>query len=91
MTRLQGLLSQIDSETMVLPEFQVGYVWNQDQISGLLRSRYLDYPLGSLLAWETEAMSAKARSSEQAANLDSGATLFSARFGTYDQCGKKEE
>lgn len=66
MTQLQALLSQIDSETMLLPEFQRGYVWNRDQVRGLLRSLYLDYPVGSLLVWETQAMSGEVRGSEQA-------------------------
>ena len=39
---------------MLLPEFQRGYVWNRDQVRGLLRSLYLGYPVGGLLVWETE-------------------------------------
>ena len=55
MTQLNALLGQIDAGTMVLPEFQRGYVWSRDQVRGLLRSLYLNYPVGSLLVWETDA------------------------------------
>ena len=54
MAQLDSLLSQIDSGSMLLPEFQRGYVWNRDQVRGLLRSLYLGYPVGGLLVWETE-------------------------------------
>ncbi len=54
MAKLSALLSQIDSGTMLLPEFQRGYVWNRDQVRGLMRSLYLGYPVGGLLMWETE-------------------------------------
>jgi hypothetical protein len=39
---------------MLLPEFQRGYVWNRDQVRGLMRSLYLGYPVGALLVWEAE-------------------------------------
>ena len=51
MAQLESLLSQIDSGSMLLPEFQRGYVWNRDQVRGLLRSLYLGYPVGGLLVW----------------------------------------
>jgi hypothetical protein len=65
MTQLQALLNQIDSKSMLLPEFQRGYVWNRDQVRGLLRSLYLDYPVGSLLVWETEAMPGEIRGEDE--------------------------
>lgn len=52
--KLGTILDQIDSASMLLPEFQRGYVWNRDQIRGLMRSLYLGYPVGTLLVWETE-------------------------------------
>jgi hypothetical protein len=55
MSKLGTILDQIDSGTVLLPEFQRGYVWNRDQIRGLMRSLYRGYPVGSLLVWETEA------------------------------------
>lgn len=54
MTKLGTILDQIDAGSMLLPEFQRGYVWNRDQVRGLMRSLYLGYPVGALLVWETE-------------------------------------
>jgi hypothetical protein len=64
MTQLSALLSQIDSGAIVLPEFQRGYVWSRDQVRGLLRSLYLQYPVGGLLVWETQAGSSGMRNAE---------------------------
>ena len=55
MATVSVLLDQIDSGTMLLPEFQRGYVWNRDQVRGFMRSLYLRYPVGTLLLWETAA------------------------------------
>jgi len=52
-TRLSTLLDEIDSGMVLLPEFQRGYVWNRDQVRGLMRSLYRKYPVGGLLMWET--------------------------------------
>ena len=38
MTKLAAILDQIDSGSVLLPEFQRGYVWNRDQVRGLMRS-----------------------------------------------------
>lgn len=54
MVKLSTILDQIDGGTMLLPEFQRGYVWNRDQVRGLMRSLYRGYPVGALLVWETE-------------------------------------
>jgi hypothetical protein len=53
-TTLSVLLHQIDDGTLLLPEFQRGYVWNRDQVRGLMRSLYKGYPVGGLLLWATE-------------------------------------
>lgn len=54
MTKLSTVLDQVDNGTMLLPEFQRGYVWNRDQVRGLMKSVYREYPVGALLVWETE-------------------------------------
>lgn len=61
MTKLSSILDQIDSGTMLLPEFQRGYVWNRDQVRGLMRSLYRGYPVGALLIWETEPTASDVR------------------------------
>ena len=66
MATLNSLLSQIDSGSMLLPEFQRGYVWNRDQVRGLLRSLYLGYPVGGLLVWETETTADDVRGTNEA-------------------------
>jgi hypothetical protein len=60
-TKLAAILDQIESGSVLLPEFQRGYVWNRDQVRGLMRSLYLGYPVGSLLTWETPADSSLVR------------------------------
>src|SRR5690349_10668262 len=54
MAKLSTILDQIDTGSMLLPEFQRGYVWNRDQVRSLMRSLYHGYPVGALLVWETE-------------------------------------
>jgi len=54
MAKLSTILDQVDAGSMLLPEFQRGYVWNRDQVRGFMRSLYLGYPVGSLLVWETD-------------------------------------
>ncbi|WP_158884560.1 GmrSD restriction endonuclease domain-containing protein [Amycolatopsis anabasis] len=61
MGKLSTILDQIDSGTVLLPEFQRGYVWNRDQVRGLMRSLYRGHPVGGLLLWETEAESVSVR------------------------------
>jgi len=45
---------------MALPEFQRGYVWNRDQVRGLMHSLYRKYPVGGLLVWKTKTETADA-------------------------------
>src|SRR5579884_323227 len=59
MPKLAEILHQIDTGTIALPEFQRGYVWNRDQVRGLMRSVYREYPIGSLLIWETGDVAAR--------------------------------
>ncbi|GHD16973.1 GmrSD restriction endonuclease domain-containing protein [Nocardiopsis kunsanensis] len=66
MAKLSQLLDRIDSGTILLPEFQRGYVWNRDQVRGLMRSMYLEHPVGSLLLWETSDADLSARGSTSA-------------------------
>ncbi|WP_219862628.1 GmrSD restriction endonuclease domain-containing protein [Vreelandella piezotolerans] len=59
--KISTLLDQIEIGQIALPEFQRGYVWNRDQVRGLVRSLYKRYPVGSLLAWITDSSQAKGR------------------------------
>ena len=49
------LLDSIDHGTVVLPEFQRGYVWSSNQVKGLIQSLYQRFPVGGLLIWNTRA------------------------------------
>jgi hypothetical protein len=58
------LLDLVDNGTIVLPEFQRGYVWNRDQVRAFMRSLYHRYPVGSLLVWRTRSETARLRGSD---------------------------
>lgn len=59
--KLATVLDLIDNGSIQLPEFQRGYVWNRDQVRGLMRSLYRRYPVGSLLLWQTRSEAVAAR------------------------------
>ncbi len=59
--KIETILDQIDLGAMALPEFQRGYVWNRDQVRGLMYSLYRKHPVGSLLVWVTRTDNADAR------------------------------
>jgi hypothetical protein len=61
------ILDQIDIGMIALPEFQRGYVWNREQVRGLMDSLYRKHPVGSLLTWLTRTEEAVARGDGQLA------------------------
>lgn len=58
---ISTILDQIDMGSIALPEFQRGYVWNREQVRGLMDSLYRKHPVGSLLVWETKTEEASDR------------------------------
>ena len=64
MTKVSTLIDQIDNGTLLLPEFQRCFVWNRGQIRQLMRSLYLEYPIGGLLTWETAALRSQMATAE---------------------------
>jgi hypothetical protein len=58
---ISTILDHIDNGHMALPEFQRGYVWNRDQVRALFDSLYRRHPIGGLLVWATEAVTADHR------------------------------
>ena len=50
---IQNLVDQIGRGEILLPEFQRGYVWNRNQVRGLMHSLYRKHPTGHLLTWRT--------------------------------------
>ena len=65
--KISTILDHIDSGHMALPEFQRGFVWNRDQVRGLMQSLYRRHPVGSLLVWATQSEGAPARGDGQLA------------------------
>lgn len=65
--QVQTILDSIDLGAIALPEFQRGYVWNRDQVRGLMDSLYRKHPVGSLLVWVTSTEQANARGDAQLA------------------------
>jgi hypothetical protein len=65
--KLSTILDHIDNGHMALPEFQRGYVWNREQVRGLMSSLYRGYPVGGFLVWATETDNASARGDGQLA------------------------
>jgi hypothetical protein len=63
--KVSTILDQIDLVSMALPEFQRGYVWNREQVRGLMQSLYRKYPIGSLLIWVTQTDTADTRGDTQ--------------------------
>jgi hypothetical protein len=65
--KISTILDHIDTGHMALPEFQRGYVWNRDQVRGLMNSLYRRHPVGSLLVWATHSDGAQHRGGGQLA------------------------
>ncbi len=61
--KIKYLLESIDHGTVVLPEFQRGYVWSRNQVKSLFQSLYQRFPVGSLLTWSTRADETELRGS----------------------------
>lgn len=59
--KVSTVLDQIDIGSIALPEFQRGYVWNREQVRGLMYSLYRKFPVGILLVWVTKSEGASAR------------------------------
>lgn len=59
--KINTILDQIDLGAIALPEFQRGYVWNREQVRGLMHSLYRKHPVGSLLVWVTKTEQVDAR------------------------------
>ena len=54
--KIQALVDMFLDRELLLPEMQRKYVWKATQVRDLIDSVYRDYPSGSILVWETEAL-----------------------------------
>jgi hypothetical protein len=48
------LVERAVSHQLSVPEFQRGFVWKPTQVRDLVESLWLDYPIGSLLIWNSQ-------------------------------------
>ncbi len=51
--KIDKLLNRIEEGDIKIPAFQRGFVWNQEQVIDLMDSIYNDYPIGSILLWNS--------------------------------------
>lgn len=65
--KISTVLDSIDLGNMALPEFQRGYVWNREQVRGLMQSLYRRYPVGGLLVWSTSGDATATRGTSRGA------------------------
>ncbi|MEU0517402.1 DUF262 domain-containing protein [Streptosporangium sp. NPDC006007] len=79
--RLVTVAGDILAGRVVLPKFQRGFVWSRQQILNLLDSVTRNYPIGSILLWESnqELASERAIADLEVDSLPSGHHLTSSR------------
>lgn len=53
-TTIRSVLDDINSRRMYLPAIQRKYVWNENQITRLMDSIMLNYPIGTFLLWKVK-------------------------------------
>lgn len=59
--KVNNLVQRIEAGEVKVPPLQRPFVWKQDQIIALLESIYNEYPIGSILWWETNETLASER------------------------------
>jgi hypothetical protein len=52
--KLTELVSRVDQDKLVIPDFQRGFKWQTGDIRKLLESLLLDFPIGAALFWRTQ-------------------------------------
>lgn len=51
--KIHEVVERAVNHTWSIPEFQRGFVWKAVQVRDLAESLWLDYPIGSLLVWNS--------------------------------------
>ena len=51
--KIEKLINRIEEGDIKIPAFQRGLVWTQEQVIELIDSIYHDYPIGSILLWNS--------------------------------------
>lgn len=52
--KIREIVDRAVNHTWSIPEFQRGFVWKGAQVRDLAESLWLDYPIGSLLVWDSQ-------------------------------------
>jgi hypothetical protein len=52
--KIHEIIDRAVNHTWSVPEFQRGFVWKATQVRDLAESLWLDYPIGSLLVWNSQ-------------------------------------
>src|SRR5271163_3437269 len=52
--KIDKLISRVSESDIKIPAFQRQFVWDQEQVIGLLDSIYRNYPIGSILLWNSQ-------------------------------------
>src|SRR3972149_2645491 len=51
--KIDRIVSRIEEGDIKIPAFQRGFIWDQEQVIELVDSIYRDYPIGSILLWNS--------------------------------------
>jgi hypothetical protein len=51
--KIEQILDKIDENQLFVPAFQREFVWKRDNVKNLVDSLIKDYPIGTMLTWET--------------------------------------
>lgn len=51
--KIKDIVERAVNHTWSVPEFQRGFVWKATQVRDLIESLWLNYPIGSLLVWDS--------------------------------------
>ena len=51
--KISTILDKIDDKQLFVPAFQREYVWKRDNAKQLIDSLIKEYPIGTILTWET--------------------------------------
>lgn len=52
--KIRDIVDRSVNHSWSIPEFQRGFVWKSTQVRDLAESLWLDYPIGSLLVWNSQ-------------------------------------
>lgn len=75
MTKISEILFAVDTNQLMVPRFQRGWVWKKKQVRQLFWSLYHKHPVGSLITWPTRLESG------QVENVIDGQQRLTALYG----------